>query len=170
MHSFSDLHYGHYYIIRQPFIPSGIFSLSFFQSRFLMVSFICFYSSPPDLLVGRGLRPARPRPQLGRWAAASPARRLRPLWLLRSSPPSTPLETLRRPSPARSASARKNISFAVRSVADLMFYSQCEVRKAACQWIGKHVASSRYRDNSISVLHVVTRWLSQLWEWLFLSF
>ena len=132
--------------------------------------FICFYSSPPDLLVGRGLRPARPRPQLGRWAAASPARRLRPLWLLRSSPPSTPLETLRRPSPARSASALQNISFVVRSVADLMFYSQCEVRKAACQWIRKHFASSRYRDNFISVLHVVTRWLSQLWEWLFLSF
>lgn len=64
--------------------------------------FLDSFSSPADLQEGRGLRLGRLQPLLGRWAAASPARRHRPPWLLRSSPPSTPLETLQLPSPARS--------------------------------------------------------------------
>lgn len=64
--------------------------------------FLDSFSSPADLQEGRGPRLARLQPLLGRWAAASPARRHRPPWLLRSSPPSTPLETLQLPSPARS--------------------------------------------------------------------
>lgn len=95
--------------------PVGSFHCLFIQTSkgsglFCNVSYVNNYfrlgslSSPADLQVGRVQRPARPRPRLGRWAAASPARRPRPLWLLRSYPPSTPLETLRPPSPARSVS------------------------------------------------------------------
>lgn len=89
--------------------PAVIYSLLLFAVSFLKkkknvitVYFLDSFSSPADLQVGRGLRRAQLPPLLGRWAAASPARRPRLPWLLQSSPPSTPLETLQLPSPARS--------------------------------------------------------------------
>lgn len=98
-------------IVRQTCPLSGIFLSSFnlVFYGYIAIFLIVFCSSPAALQapVGRGLPPAQPPRLLGRWAAVSPARQPRPLWLLPSSQPSTLLETLLPRSPARSVSSIK---------------------------------------------------------------
>ncbi len=103
---------------------------------FLIVFLFGVCSSPADLQapVEKGLRLARHRPLLVRWAAASRARRLRPLWPLQSSPPSTPLETLR-------------LQFQARSESDMMFYNQC-VQEKLLSTDEEHFTSIRFCKNS----------------------
>lgn len=117
----------------------------------LVAVFLCVCSSPAVLQPpgGRGLPPALPQPLLGRWAAASPARRPRPLWPLLSYQPCTRLETLPRPPPARS------LSFS--------HYVHCKQNHCVFNWdealnidvfIRKTSSSSIRCDSSLVVGHI----------------